>query len=77
MSKEIGAEAALEDCRTLTDRINTALSAEKPFVNVSSTAELLLYLSLPLRRVSFLISNSMERCGGAVRQLMRPISEVS
>jgi hypothetical protein len=43
MSKEIGAEAALENCRALIDRINAALSAE-PLVNVSTAAELLFHL---------------------------------
>jgi hypothetical protein len=42
--KEIEAEAALEKCRRLITQINLALSAEQPFVNVSSVAELLLYL---------------------------------
>jgi hypothetical protein len=44
MSKEIEAEAALENCRALIDQIIAGLSAEKPFVNVSFRAELLLYL---------------------------------
>jgi hypothetical protein len=44
MSNEIGAEAALENCRALINQINAGLSAEEPFVNVSSAAELLLYL---------------------------------
>jgi hypothetical protein len=44
MRKKIEAEAALESCRRLITQINVALSAEEPFVNVSSTAELLLYL---------------------------------
>jgi hypothetical protein len=42
--KEIEAEAVLESCRALIDQINVALSAEKPFVNVSSAEELLLHL---------------------------------
>jgi hypothetical protein len=42
--KEIDAEAVLENCRALLDRIIAKLSAEKPFINVSSLAELLLYL---------------------------------
>jgi hypothetical protein len=42
--KEIDAEAVLENCRALIDRIIAKLSAEKPFINVSSLAELLLYL---------------------------------
>ncbi len=44
MSKEIEVEAALENCRALINQINAALSAEKPFVNASSAAELLLHL---------------------------------
>jgi hypothetical protein len=42
--KEIEAEAALENCRALIKQINAGLSTEEPFVNVSSAAELLLYL---------------------------------
>jgi hypothetical protein len=44
MIKEIGTRAALENCRALIDQINVGLSVEKPFVNVSSAAELLFYL---------------------------------
>jgi hypothetical protein len=44
MSKEIAAEAVLENCRALIDQINAALSAEKPFDNFLSAAEVLLYL---------------------------------
>ena len=44
MSKEIAAEAVLENCRALIDQINAALSAEKPFVDFLSAAEVLLYL---------------------------------
>src|SRR5712671_3830407 len=36
-SKEIGAGAALENCRRLINQINTWLSAEEPFVNVRTT----------------------------------------
>jgi hypothetical protein len=42
--KEIEAEAALENCRAPINQINAGLSAEEPFVNVSSAAKLLLYL---------------------------------
>jgi hypothetical protein len=42
--KEIEAGAALENCRALINQINAELSAEEPFVNVSSAAELLFYL---------------------------------
>jgi hypothetical protein len=44
MPRGIEAEAALENCRALIDQIIAGLSAEELFVNVSSTAELLLYL---------------------------------
>jgi hypothetical protein len=44
MHKEIEAGAALENCRALIDEIIAGLSAERPFVNVSFRAELLLYL---------------------------------
>jgi hypothetical protein len=44
MLKEIEAEATLENCRALIDEINAGLSAEEPFINVSSAAELVLYL---------------------------------
>jgi hypothetical protein len=44
MSKEIGAEAALENCRALINQITVGLSAEKPFVDFLSAAEVLLYL---------------------------------
>src|ERR671924_1225697 len=39
--KEIEAGAVLENCRALIDQITAWLSAEEPFVNVSSAAELL------------------------------------
>jgi hypothetical protein len=42
--KKFEAEAALANCRALINQINAGLSAEEPFVNVSSTAELQLYL---------------------------------
>jgi hypothetical protein len=42
--KEIEARAALENCRALIDQIIAGLSAEKPFVNFLSAAEVLLYL---------------------------------
>jgi hypothetical protein len=44
MSKEIGAEAVLENCRALINQITVGLSAEKPFVDFLSAAEVLLYL---------------------------------
>jgi hypothetical protein len=44
MSDTIEAEAALENCRALINQIDAGLSAEEPFVDVLSAAELLLYL---------------------------------
>jgi hypothetical protein len=44
MLKEIDAGAALENCRALINQIIAGLSAEEPFVNVSSAAELQLRL---------------------------------
>jgi hypothetical protein len=42
--KEIDAETVLENCRALIKQIKASLSAERPFVNASSAAELLLHL---------------------------------
>jgi len=42
--KKVEAGAALANCRALINQINAGLSAEEPFVNVSSRAELQLYL---------------------------------
>ena len=44
MSDTVEAKAALENCRALIDQIDAGLAPEKPFVNVSSAAELLFYL---------------------------------
>jgi hypothetical protein len=44
MSRELEAGAVLENCRALIDQFDAGLSVEKPFVNVSLAAELLLYL---------------------------------
>jgi hypothetical protein len=44
MLNTIEAEATLENCRALIDQIIDGLSVEKPLVNVSSVAELLLHL---------------------------------
>src|SRR6266540_6266120 len=44
MLKETEAEATIENCRALINQITVGLSAEKPFVNVSSAAELLVQL---------------------------------
>jgi hypothetical protein len=42
--REINAEATLENCRALIAQIDVGLSAEEPFVDVSSAEELLLHL---------------------------------
>jgi hypothetical protein len=42
--EEIGAGAALENCRALINQINAGLSVEEPFVDVSSATELLFCL---------------------------------
>jgi hypothetical protein len=42
--KETDAETVLENSRALIKQIKASLSAEKPFVNASSAAELLLHL---------------------------------
>jgi hypothetical protein len=42
--KEIQAKAVLENCRALINQINAGLFEKEPFINVSSVAELLLYL---------------------------------
>jgi hypothetical protein len=44
MLNTIENQAALENCRALIDQINAELSAEDPFVNGASAAELLLHL---------------------------------
>ena len=44
MRKETDVAAILQNCRALINQIIAGLSAEKPFVSVSSAAELLLYL---------------------------------
>ena len=52
-SKEIGAGAALENCRRLINQINSWLSAEEPFVNVRTTRR---QISLTAPRVRALCS---------------------
>jgi hypothetical protein len=42
--KNVEAGAALANCRALINQIDAGLSTEEPLVNVSSAAELLLYL---------------------------------
>jgi hypothetical protein len=44
MLKETDVEAALANCRALINQINAGLSAEEPFVDVSSATELLFFL---------------------------------
>ena len=44
MSKETDVAAIHQNCRALINQIIAGLSAEKPFVTVSSAVELLLYL---------------------------------
>ncbi len=51
----------LESCRALIDRINAALSAEKPLVNVSTVAELLFHLELAASALKRTVSRSRER----------------
>ena len=48
MLKETDVEAALANCRALINQINAGLSAEEPFVDVSSATELFFILSVPL-----------------------------
>ena len=43
MRNETDIESILEKCRALINQINAALSAEEPFVDVSSATELLFY----------------------------------
>jgi hypothetical protein len=61
MLKEIEAEATLENCRALINQIIAGLSAEEPFVNVSSAAELLLYLECAASALKRSVSRSEER----------------
>jgi hypothetical protein len=57
----IEAEATLENCRALINQIIAGLSAEEPFVNVSSAAELLLYLECAASALKRSVSRSQER----------------
>jgi hypothetical protein len=50
-------EAALANCRALINQINAGLSAEKPFVDVSSATELLFYL----KRAASSLQKSLSR----------------
>ena len=60
MSDTIEAEAALENCRALINQIDVDLSAEEPFVNVSSAAEVLLYLECADSALKRCVSRSRE-----------------
>ena len=55
------AEATLESCRALINQIIAGLSAEEPFVNVSSAAELLFYLERAASALERSVSRSQER----------------
>jgi hypothetical protein len=61
--KKVEAGAALATCRALINQINTGLSAEEPFVNVSSTAELQLYLEFA--------ASALEKCAPSPREQRR------
>ena len=61
MLKQIGTGAALENCRALINQIIAGLSAEEPFVNVSSAAELLFYLERAASALKKSVSRSQER----------------
>jgi hypothetical protein len=58
--KKVEAGAALATCRALINQINAGLSAEEPFVNVSSTAELQLYLEFA--------APALEKCAPSPRE---------
>ena len=60
MLKETDVEAALANCRALINQINAGLSAEEPFLNVSSTAELQLYLEFA--------ASALENCAPSPRE---------
>jgi hypothetical protein len=57
MLKETDVEAALANCRALINQINAGLSAEEPFVDVSSATELLFYL----KRAASSLQKSLSR----------------
>ena len=61
MLNTIEAEATLENCRALINQIIAGLSAEEPFVNVSSAAELLFYLERAASALERSVSRSQER----------------
>jgi hypothetical protein len=61
MLNTIEAEATLENCRALINQIIAGLSAEEPFVNASSAAELLFYLERAASALKKSVSRSQER----------------
>jgi hypothetical protein len=61
MPNEIEAEPVLENCRALIKQINAALSAEEPFVDVSSATELLVHLERAASALKRSLSRSRER----------------
>jgi hypothetical protein len=61
MLNTIEAEATVENCRALINQIIAGLSAEEPFVNVSSAAELLSHLEFAASALKRSVSRSRER----------------
>ena len=61
MPKKFDAEAALAKCHALINQINAGLSAEEPFVDVSSARELLFYLERAAAALKRSVSRSRER----------------
>jgi hypothetical protein len=59
--KETEAEAVLENCRALINQIIAGLSAEEPFIDFLSAAELLLYLECAASALKRSVSRSQER----------------
>jgi hypothetical protein len=59
--KQSDVEAALANFRALINQINTGLSAEESFVDVSSATELLLYLERAASALKRSVSRSRER----------------
>jgi hypothetical protein len=63
MLKKIEAEASLENCRALIKQINAGLSAEEPFMNVSSAAEVVFYLEFAASLLKSLEPHARESKG--------------
>jgi hypothetical protein len=61
MLNTIEAEATLENCRALINQIIAGLSAEEPFVNVSSATELLFCLERAASALKKSVSRLQER----------------